>query len=86
MEKVVVQLGLAGLVSKIETHRDGEPLSTEKTIAGEVQKHSRVALHRFGWEKGPSGLCSQEAQKYEDQGWKGFRQWRRGQVYKGKSQ
>lgn len=46
MGKVIVQLGLAGWVSKTETHRDGELLSTEKTMAGEVQKHSHVTFHQ----------------------------------------
>lgn len=37
-------------------------------------KHFHNTFQRFGGERSPPGLCSQEAQRYkENQGWKGFR-------------
>lgn len=59
----------------------GRPLSTEKRVAGNVQRHFPVTFQTFGGESGPWGLSSQEAQRYrKDHAWKAARQGRTGQV------
>lgn len=58
-------------MSKIGTYREmGRPPSTKNTVTSKVQIHFQVTFQRFGGEKGPSVLASQEAQGYrEDLRW-----------------